>query len=706
MRRLSLVFFLAAALASALSAQPIDRRALVTRHNPTLTKVDAWAPVSVGNGRFAFTADVTGLQTFADHYQTNGIPLNTLARWAWHEAPNPEGFKLADTYKPYDQHGRTINFAVETETPAGRYLRSSPRVLPLAQLALDFTRATGTPLKPDDIRAISQSLDLWSGTVTSRFTLVGLPVTVTTACDPATDTLSVRVNSPHVTAGKLGVRLTFPRGFNAATAENPALDWTQPETHRTTVTGQTDRSIVLVRTRDTARYHAALATTGPARFTPTGPHGFVVRAASGDTLEFTLAFGAEATSQIPAPAAVRIASATQWGKFWSTGGAVDFTGSTDPRAAELERRVVLSQYLTALQNGGDLPPSSGGLTVVTADGKHASEQLWCLQAHFALWGRDEALARSLAWYQSQLPAARALGAERGRRGARWPALVGPDGRETPGRHTLVISNQPHIVQLAELLYRNSPTTATLERYRELVQETAEGMASMLFWDKTRSVYGLGPPVAVNSGDFDPATGANPTYELALWSRGLEIAQEWRDRLGLAREGAWEKMRNALAPLPQKDGRYVTLETKPDTWDHPASRRGCPSFLMAFGRLPGTGVDRAIMRRTLDATLANWDWATRTNGRDYPIIAMTAARLGAPKLALDILFKSDANNTYHTSGHNPQAGGSPVHLAANGALLSALAMMAGGWDDSPPGTAPGFPRDGSWTVRAEGLSRLP
>jgi len=700
------LFLTFAVLAAALPAQPIDRRALVTRHNPALTKVDAWAPLSIGNGRFAFTADVTGLQTFADYYQANGIPLNTLARWAWHETPNPEGFKLADTYRTYDHEGRPVNFALETETPAGRYLRTSPRAQPLAQLALDFTRASGTPLKPDDIRAISQSLDLWSGTVTSRFTLVGLPVTVTTACDPATDTLSVRVSSPHVTAGKLGVRLAIPRGFDAATAENPALDWTQPETHQTTVAGQTDRSLLLVHTRDAARYHAALATTGPARFTPAGPHGFVIRAASGDTLEFTLAFGAEATARTPAPAAVRIASAAYWEKFWSTGGAVDFAGSADPRAAELERRVVLSQYLTALQNGGDLPPSSGGLTVVTAGGKHASEQLWCLQAHLALWGRDEALARSLAWYQGQLPAARSLGAERGRRGVRWPALVGPDGRETPGHHTLVISNQPHILQLAELLYRNTPTAAALERYRELVQETAEGMAAMLVWDKTRSVYGLGPPLAVNSGDFPPANSANPAYELALWSRGLEIAQEWRDRLGLPREGTWEKMRNALAPLPQKDGRYVTLESKPDTWDNPANRRGRPSFLMAFGQMPGTGVDRAIMRRTLDATLANWDWTARTAGRDYPMVAMTAARLGAPKLALEILFKDDPNNTYRPSGHNPQAGGAPANLSANGALLAAIAMMAGGWDDSPSGTAPGFPRDGSWTVRVEGLSRLP
>ena len=45
-------------------AAPIDRHALVTRHNPTITAVDRSAPFMVGNGNLAFTADITGLQTF------------------------------------------------------------------------------------------------------------------------------------------------------------------------------------------------------------------------------------------------------------------------------------------------------------------------------------------------------------------------------------------------------------------------------------------------------------------------------------------------------------------------------------------------------------------------------------------------------------------------------------------------------------------
>ena len=40
---------------------PIDRFELVSRHNPVLTEANTESPLSVGNGEFAFTADITGL---------------------------------------------------------------------------------------------------------------------------------------------------------------------------------------------------------------------------------------------------------------------------------------------------------------------------------------------------------------------------------------------------------------------------------------------------------------------------------------------------------------------------------------------------------------------------------------------------------------------------------------------------------------------
>lgn len=39
-------------------------------------------------------------------------------------------------------------------------------------------------------------------------------------------------------------------------------------------------------------------------------------------------------------------SKNQWEDFWTSGGIIDFSESKDNRAFELERRIILSRYLT------------------------------------------------------------------------------------------------------------------------------------------------------------------------------------------------------------------------------------------------------------------------------------------------------------------------------------------------------------------------
>jgi hypothetical protein len=707
----------AVAVPAATAAEKIDRQAVVTRHNPRLAALDPWAPLSVGNGEFCFTADVTGLQTFYDHYRKNGIPLETQARWSWHEEPNPNAFKLADANRDFTAHGKTVGYPTNDKSPAGKWLRENPHTQPLPQLALDLAREGGAPLAPEEITGIAQTLDLWAGRTTSAFRLAEANVRVTVACDPVRNALAIRVESPLVAGGRLGVRLSVPRGYDSAVKNNRALDWSQPATHTTMIRAQNARLLVFEHERDEARYFGSVLGSGPLDARWNGLHDFRLSVGDGEVLEFVVGFVPEGANPLPNAEAVRAASAAAWAGFWRSGGAIDFAGSTDPRAAELERRVVLSQYLTAIQFAGDFPPQESGLTNSTWFGKHHTEMMWWHTAHFALWGRDAFLARNLDAMVNALPAARRIASGRGLRGARWPKMVGPDWRESPGGNPLLVWNQPHPIHLAELLYRNTPTPDTLARYRELVLESAECMAAMLHWDGGKKRYDLGPPLWIAQEIYDQATSMNPCYELSYWSRGLQIAQTWRERLGLGRDEIWDVMIKSLAPLPVKDGKYVALESTPDTWDNPASRHDHPSFLMALGQLPGDGVDRATMARTLDAVLKSWDWEKKIWGWDYPMIAMTAARLGEPQKAVDVLLKTDGpNNSYTANGHNRQRDDLPVYLPGNGALLAAVAMMAAGWDPPAPGSgeangaatmdAPGFPKDGKWIVRSEGLKPLP
>jgi hypothetical protein len=154
-----------------------------------------------------------------------------------------------------------------------------------------------------------------------------------------------------------------------------------------------------------------------------------------------------------------------------------------------------------------------------------------------------------------------------------------------------------------------------------------------------------------------------------------------------------------------------------------------SFLMPLGWLPGRDVDRATMRRTLDRMKRDWD-LRQTWGWDYPMMAMTAARLGAPEEAIDWLFFYANTNLWgccglprrvppaapaagfgrRATGAGAQAGPGPdgpgyqraaeTYFPSNGGLLLAVALMAGGWDGQA-GSAPGFPKTG-WKVRSEGL----
>ncbi|MET0555376.1 MAG: hypothetical protein ABW221_20200 [Vicinamibacteria bacterium] len=709
---------LTAALLATVLLAPLDRQALVTRHFPVVRGVDPDAPLTVGNGRFAFTADVTGLQTLADHYHRHGVPTETLARWAWHSEPNPRGFALADAGRPFvEADGRTVAYPTDGGSDAGQWLRRNPHDLPLGQLAFE---APGAPLGPGDIRDAHQTLDLWRGVVDSRFALGGVPVRVTTAAHPDLDLVAVRVESALLASGRLRVRLRFPRGHDRAVKNTPALDWTASAAHVTAIVARTAHRVDLLRTVDDARHHVAVAWTGDAAFAETAPHRFTL-AARKRALGFVVAFAPDALPQaLPTVDETLAASARGWKAFWRSGAAVDFAGSRDPRAAVLERRVVLSQYLTAVQVGGDFPPQESGLTCSTWYGKHHTEMMWWHTAHFALWGRPERLARLLDWYTRTLPVARAIAGERGLRGARWPKMVGPQGRESPGGNPLIVWNQPHPIALAELVYRADPSPATLARYRDLVFETADGLASMTHLDPARGEYVLGPPLWIAQEIYDQKTSRNPSFELSYWRTALATAQAWRERLGLPREPGWDDVIARLSPLPAKDGRYVALESHPDTFDTVDSRHDHPTMLAPLGLLPGAGVDRATMERTLDAVLATWDWETKIWGWDYPMIAMTAARLGRPETAVEILLRDGPNNRYLPNGHCPQRSDEAavkdpapgarkreiaVYLPANGALLSAVALMVAGWDGAQ-GAQPGFPRDGSWTIRAEGLRPLP
>ena len=413
-------------------------------------------------------------------------------------------------------------------------------------------------------------------------------------------------------------------------------------------------------------------------------------------LQFSAEFTFGKTRQPPIdPVAAFQAARQHWAKFWRSGGAVEFSGTADPRAAELERRIILSQYVMAVNSAGSYPAQESGLVNNGWYGRFHLEMVWWHLAHQLLWNRPHLAEQGLDIYRQILLIAKQTAKDQGYSGARWPKCIGPDGREWPHQiHALLIWQQPHPIFFAEQEYLTKPTKETLEKWREIVEQSAEFMASYAFQEENGR-YVLGPPMYVVSENTDPKITINPTFELSYWRYGLKTAQKWRERLGLPRQPKWDEVAAKLAPLPTRDGVYEVYEGIPDMWtkfnfEHPA-------MTGAFGMLPGDGVDRATMARTLHRIVETWNFE-RTWGWDFPMLAMCAARLGQPELAVDFLLHKSSGFQFDEVGF--ATGGPFPYMPSNGGLLYAVAMMArGDWGGSSNGQT-GFPT--SWRVRWENL----
>lgn len=690
-----------------LVAQPIDRKALVRRHTIQVTAADSLASLSVGNGGFAFTADVTGLQSFPDEYAA-GVPLVTQSQWGWHCFPNTEHYRLDESLRNYFFNGKQRPYAVQWKKPdraraAADYWRENPHRISLANIGFDISKTDGSPATLMDIREIRQTLDMWTGCLHSYFRVEGQPVEVLTYCHPQQDAISVRVRSPLLAEKRLHIRirLSYPSGEWGDNGDH----WTKKEAHRSFLIRTSTHSALLEHILDTTRYYIAIAWSS-ATIKETGKHYYLIEPSPADSFACTMRFDPRKNgAPVPDFAATAAASARQWEKFWQKGGAVDFSGSKDPRAFELERRIVSSLYLTRIQCAGNQPPQETGLTGDSWYGRPHLEMHWWHGAHFPLWGRPDLLEKSLDWYRRTADIAKGIARRQGYEGLRWQKMTDHLGSETPSSvGAFLIWQQPHFIYLAELCYRAHPDKKILEKCKDLVFATADFMADYAAWDSVKGRYMLGKGLIPAQECYKPEDTYNPAFELAYWYWALATAERWRRRLGLPPTSKWTEVRTKLSPLPRQGHRYLFAESAPGSYTDPVYRTDHPSVLCALGFLPQVPMtDTSVMHATFDWIWDHWTWQ-HTWGWDFPMVAMTATRLGLPEKALDALLMPVTKNTWLANGHNYQDGRLRLYLPGNGGLLSAIALMCAGYEGSGP--LPGFPKDGRWKVRYEGLNKMP
>ncbi len=666
----------------------IDRKALVSRHNVEIRHLDVKSLLQVGNGEFSFGMDATGLQTLAG---------NIMAQWGWHTAPRPEGSHAEELeLTDFEVHGRKIGYPISEKGQPELYhwLRQNPHRMSLGRLRILLD---GKCVADNDLSNIQQKLELWTGVVHSSYSLARNPVEVDTCCHPDFDAVAIAIESPLIATGRLQIELAFPYG-------DPGISgaaWDKPENHVTELTEVKDTCAIFKRSLDEDRYSVALSWDDPnAESMMTGKHTFVlVPCSSCGRISLTCLFSKNDISGPPPDfASTLAASVKHWENFWNTGGVIDLSGSRDERWKELERRIVLSQYLLAVNEAGSLPPQESGLYNNSGwYGKFHLEMHWWHGAHWALWGRWELFAKSLSWYEKILPLAEETAKRQGYRGARWPKMIGPEGRESPSLvGPLLIWQQPHPIFYAELDFRLHPQRETLERWREIVFRTADFLASFAAWDADRKRFVLGPVIKTVPENNKAVETINPVYELQCWRFGLHTALEWRKHLKLAVEPSWKNVLDHLSEHPVNDGLYTLQEGMKDSyskWNYEH-----PSQLGIRGMLPGYDIDEATMRRTVIETYKTWRW-DECWGWDFPMAAMAAARNGDPQLAIEFLLHPSSKNEFDSIGLN--TGGPFPYFPGNGGLLYAGALMAAGWDGSGA-DAPGFPE--GWHVKYEGLSK--
>lgn len=681
----------------------INRKAVVEQFSPVNTVWDAYSPFTVGNGEFAFTADMTGLQTFSAFHES-GIPLLSQAQWGWHTTPYRKDQPRFDYHllarTLYSNGKRDVPYTTKPGYQKAEFdwLRQNPHKFNLGRVAFLFP---GDRPVPDrlEIENSYQKLSLWDGTMNSRFTWRNQPVEVTTWVHPSLDMLSIIVRSPLLASG-LRVSLDFP----APSCNRTGSDWTDGDSHKSVISRRSGQRTEILRMLDDDRYFVTALCGDGVSLSQGGAHHFELQSDC-ETLELRLIF-----SQKPAPEDVpSITDALRdcrnhWEAFWSRGGFVNIQNGGD-KGRELLRRIILSQYLTAVNCAGSLPPQETGLTMNSWFGKFHMEMHYWHAAHFASWGRPELLQRSMWFYQSILPKAVELASGQGYKGARWPKMTDASGVDSPsGIGPLLIWQQPHPLYYAELIYRSNPCREVLECYREIVLKTAEFMADYVRWDEDRKCYMLGPGMIPSQENHNARIVMNPPYELEYWAFGLNTANQWLKRLGEPENEEWMRIAAYMAPPPIKDDLYLAHERCPDTYTE-LFNRDHPSMVAAMGMLPGKKVNPSIMERTLLKVL-NGGW--RMNeiwGWDFPMLAMCAARLGMPDTAVDCLLYDSEKNVYLNNGHNRQADRKdiPCYLPGNGGLLLAVGLMCAGWDGCGEKN-PGFPKD--WDVEWEEILPLP
>ena len=515
--------------------------------------------------------------------------------------------------------------------------------------------------------------------------------------------MAIRITSRLVREGSLGVFFDFPYpDLNKFDAPYVGV-WNATNRHSTSLQQPSKNQAAIRHTVDDTTYFATAKWNGDGNVTgpANGTHRYFLNTVGEDNLELVVSFSPTEKPLNRTFRDINVASRNWWESYWLSGAFIDLTENGSDYAIELQRRIIQSSYLQAVNSASDNPPQESGLVNNGWYGKFHLEMLLWHGLPFARWNQFPLLSRSQPnTYQRFLQSSIDRAEKQGYKGARWGKMTDPSGRSAPGEiNSLLIWQQPHPMYLAEVEWRSSPNTTVLEKWSEVLTATADFMASYAWYNESTHVYDLGPPLYPVSENTPPNATVNPTFELAYWRFGLDVAIRWKTRQGQPVPAEWLAVRDGLAPLPVVNGTYPTYEGISGMWTDNATTNDHPAMAGIYGLLPppttGPPLDSKVLEKTAQKIRETWA-LEESYGWDFAMLAMNSLRLGDAKGAVKYLLHPKFR--FDDAGY--PAGGSRVptpYFPNSASLLVAVAMMAGGWDEEP---GPHFPE--GWDVRVEGF----
>lgn len=258
-----------------------------------------------------------------------------------------------------------------------QWLIANPNRINLGRIGLKYK---GASLSASLITEPIQELNLWDGVITSSFKVDGTAVKVITQGDFESDSVAFQIESTLLSSGDLEVELDFPYPpihttkykyevfvgtYDFPLNHSTALDQSEgPDSAH--IYHEMQETSYFVNLRWPTDTPLGLKRNEPQNSSAITAHRYTLsQTAASNTSSSTISFTANFSPEkhVPdLPSEIQERNPAAWNEYWEEGGFIDLTGSTNPNATEIQRRIVLSQYHVRVNSAADgQSPQESGL---------------------------------------------------------------------------------------------------------------------------------------------------------------------------------------------------------------------------------------------------------------------------------------------------------------------------------------------------------